>query len=240
VEPARPARDESLTRSQDESIEGTKEFVAPPGSDLLGQEVAGYSIEGVLGRGGMGIVYRARQKALKRTVALKMILASRAGGEITGSASAPRARPWRGCAIPNNRPIYEIGDYQGQPFFSLEFVEGGSLARQLNHKPLPPREAAALLETLARAIHAATRRQSSHRDLKPGNVLLTAGGAPKVTDFGLAKQVYSKTQPARHPRPGRAAAPSSGLRPTWRPNRPREMSRRSGLSPTSTRWAPFS
>src|SRR5207248_2597308 len=90
---------------------------------------------------------------------------------------------------PNIVQIFEVGDHDGLPFCALEFVEGGSLAQKLATGPLPPAEAARLLETLARAVHLAHGRNVIHRDLKPANVLLTAEGQPKVTDFGLAKKL---------------------------------------------------
>jgi WD40 repeat protein/tetratricopeptide (TPR) repeat protein len=151
--------------------------------------VAGYEVLGVLGRGGMGVVYKARQIALKRVVALKMILA--------GSHAQPQelarfhleAEAVARLQHPNIVQIYEIGEQEGLPFFSLEFVDGGSLAKMLAHTPQPGKAAAELTETLARAMHDAHQRGVVHRDLKPANVLLTEGGTPKITDFGLAKQL---------------------------------------------------
>jgi hypothetical protein len=152
-------------------------------------DVPGYEIVGVLGRGGMGVVYKARQKGLGRLVALKMIL----HGEHAGSAERRRFRA-EGEAIarlqhPNIVQIFEVGVHQGKPFFSLEFLPGGSLESRLRAAPAPTREAAALVETLSRAVAAAHRAGLVHRDLKPANVLFSADGAPKITDFGLAKKL---------------------------------------------------
>jgi tetratricopeptide (TPR) repeat protein len=157
------------------------------------QRVGDYEILGVLGRGGMGVVYKARQVALKRLVALKMIL----GGPHAGPERLARFRMEAEAVAqvqhPNIVQVYEVGEHDGRPFFSLEFLEGGSLDRKLGRAPLPARDAAALLETLARAVHVAHTRGIIHRDLKPANVLLTADGTPKITDFGLAKQVAAES-----------------------------------------------
>jgi WD40 repeat protein len=154
--------------------------------------IPGYEILGELGRGGMGVVYKARQVQLDRLVALKMILS----GSHAGEAELARFRT-EGEAVarlqhPNIVQIHEVGEVDGRPFFSLEFCPGGSLDRQLDGTPLPPLKAAQLVETLARAMHTAHQAGIVHRDLKPANVLLAADGTPKVTDFGLAKRLESE------------------------------------------------
>lgn len=164
----------------------------PPGKARgeapLPGSVPGYEILAELGRGGMGVVYKARQVALNRVVALKMILA----GEYAGAEALARflqeAETVARLKHPHVVQVYEFGNCDGRPYFSLEFVEGGSLARRLNGQPQPPREAAKLVETLARTMQAAHDQGVVHRDLKPANVLLTPDGTPKITDFGLAKR----------------------------------------------------
>jgi tetratricopeptide (TPR) repeat protein len=152
-------------------------------------DVPGYEILGVLGRGGMGVVYKARQVGLKRIVALKMIL----GGGHAGTQERIRFRIEAEAVArlqhPNIVQIYEIGEHNDLPFFSLEYCPGGSLASKLRDNLMTAQEAARLVETLARAMHAAHQVQLVHRDLKPANILLAADGTPKITDFGLAKDL---------------------------------------------------
>ncbi len=155
--------------------------------------VPGYEILGILGRGGMGVVYQARQIRLKRFVALKMILAGAHAGAEELARFRTEAEAVARLQHPNIVQIYEVGEQDGRPYFSLEFVDGGSLAQKLVGTPLPARQAAGLVETLARAMHAAHERGIVHRDLKPANVLLTADGTPKITDFGLAKRLDADT-----------------------------------------------
>jgi serine/threonine-protein kinase len=157
----------------------------------------GYDILEVLGEGGMGIVYKARQRALNRIVALKRIKGS-------GQVSPQELQRFRTEAEavaqlqhPNIVQIHEVGECAGLPFFTLEYCAGGSLARKLDGKPLPPRDAAVLVETLAQALDAAHRKQIIHRDLKPHNVLLTEDGTPKIGDFGLAKRLDTGSDATR-------------------------------------------
>jgi tRNA A-37 threonylcarbamoyl transferase component Bud32 len=154
-----------------------------------GVVVPGYEVLGQLGRGGMAVVYRARQAKLNRVVALKMILAGAHAGEADRRRFLAEAEAVVRLQHPNIVQIYEIGEAGGHPFFSLEFCPGGSLEKKLHGTPLPPKEAARLVEVLARSVQAAHSAGIVHRDLKPANVLLAADGTPKIADFGLAKKL---------------------------------------------------
>jgi WD40 repeat protein/tRNA A-37 threonylcarbamoyl transferase component Bud32 len=151
--------------------------------------IPGYEILGELGRGGMGVVYKARHVKLKRMVALKMIRAGQLAGEQERGRFLLEAEAVARLRHPNIVQIFEIGEWEGRPYFSLEFVEGGSLDRKLARAPQPPREAAQKVEILARAMQHAHEQQVLHRDLKPANVLLETDGTLKITDFGLARQL---------------------------------------------------
>src|SRR5262245_35658837 len=143
-----------------------------PGIVPVPKQVGDYDILGEVGRGGMGVVYKARHRRLQRLAALKMVLA----GEFSSSTQQLRFRLEAELVARVHHPdivqLYEIGTHEGRPFLAMEWVEGGSLAERLDGKPWPPGEAAALVETLARAIHVAHSEGIVHRDLKPANVLL--------------------------------------------------------------------
>jgi WD40 repeat protein/tRNA A-37 threonylcarbamoyl transferase component Bud32 len=151
--------------------------------------VPGHEILAELGRGGMGVVYKARHKQLHRLVALKMILAGSHAGEPELARFRMEAEAVARLQHPHIVQIYEVGEQAGLPYFSLEFCEGDSLANQLDGTPMPGPQAAQLVEMLASGAHAAHQQGIVHRDLKPANVLLTADGTPKITDFGLAKKL---------------------------------------------------
>ncbi|HVA50441.1 MAG TPA: protein kinase [Pirellulales bacterium] len=155
----------------------------------LPKAVAGYEILGVLGRGGMGVVYKARQPGLKRLVALKMILAGSHADADDLARFRSEAEAVAHLQHPNIVQVYEIGDDDGRPFFSLEFVDGKSLSNQLEGKPQTPRQAAETIRVLAQAMAVAHARGIIHRDLKPANILVGHDGTLKITDFGLAKRL---------------------------------------------------
>jgi serine/threonine protein kinase/WD40 repeat protein len=185
---------EALDLESSARPDGEAETLAPEGPPKEGQpsglpEVAGYEVLSELGRGAMGVVYKALHFKLNRVVALKMILA----GAHAKSAELVRFLAEAEAAAQLQHPhivqVHEIGKHGSLPFLSLEYVDGGTLSQKLQGTPLQPREAANLLQTLARAVHYAHQRGIVHRDIKPANVLLTSDGTPKVTDFGLAKRV---------------------------------------------------
>jgi serine/threonine protein kinase/Tfp pilus assembly protein PilF len=153
--------------------------------------VGGYEIEGELGRGGMGVVFRAWQRKLKRLVALKML---------TGYYGPPELKRFfaeaeTAAALHHNHivHIYDVGEHEGAPFFAMEFVEGGSLADRLRGGQMTPREAAQFLIPVARALDFAHKHNVVHRDMKPGNILIDPQGVPKVTDFGIAKRLTAES-----------------------------------------------
>jgi len=151
-------------------------------------DIPGYEILDQLGRGVMGIVYRARQKSLKRLVALKMVLREDLASKDEIERFRGEAEALGQLQRPNIVQVYDVGESGGHPYFALELVSGGSLNKKLEGVPLSSREAAELIHTLALAVHFAHERGFIHRDLKPGNILLDSAGQPKITDFGLAKR----------------------------------------------------
>src|SRR5262245_1362161 len=151
--------------------------------------IAGYEVKGLLGRGGMGVVYRAHHLRLDRDVALKMLLA----GEFASPRELERffleARAIANLSHPNIVQVHDVSEREGRPYFTMELVEGGTLAQWLGGTPRPASKAAELVGCLAGAVDVAHRSGIVHRDLKPSNVLLTPDGIPKVTDFGLARRM---------------------------------------------------
>ena len=151
--------------------------------------ITGYDVEGVLGSGGMGVVYKARHQKLNRVVALKML---RTGQFATDSELTRFTREFQAIAelqCTHIVKIHDVGDADGRPYFTMEYVEGGSLAEKLLGQPQPTRYAAEMVATLAEAIDSAHGRGIVHRDLKPANILLSKEGCPKIADFGLARHI---------------------------------------------------
>ena len=152
-------------------------------------EIPGYTILGELGRGGMGVVYQATQNRLRRMVAIKMVLKGECASERERARFNEEAEVVAKVQHTNIVQIHEIGEYEGNPYFCQEYVDGGSLDKKLAATPQPFQEAAILVETLARAMHEVHARGVIHRDLKPANILLTKNGVPKIADFGLARDL---------------------------------------------------
>jgi serine/threonine protein kinase len=179
----------TIAVSPDAFIEGpeseTKEFT--PGTKL--GYIGDYELLEEIARGGMGVVYKARQSSLKRTVAVKMIRS----GQLAGEAEVKRFHTEAEAAAQLQHPgivaIHEIGEHEGRHYFSMDFVEGKNLAQIANGKPVSPRSAAEWLKAIAEAVQYAHQRGVLHRDLKPQNIMVDAAGRPRVTDFGLAKNL---------------------------------------------------
>ena len=163
----------------------------------IGRTIGNYEVIELLGRGGQGVVYRARQKGLNRTVALKVIGLGQWATEahlkrfrLEAAAAASLDHP---CIV----PIYEVGERDGSCYFSMKFLEGGQLDEVIRRTPMPMRQAAELMAKVARTVHYAHEHGILHRDIKPGNILLDAKGEPHLTDFGLARLLESESPVTR-------------------------------------------
>jgi predicted Ser/Thr protein kinase len=156
------------------------------------ESIANYDLLAELGRGGMGIVYKAQDRRLGRLVALKVILAGGHAGSTERKRFQIEVEAAAKLQHANIVQVHEVGEDGGRPYMSMEYCPGGSLEDQIRDKPQPPREAAQLVATLADALHEAHKAGIVHRDVKPANVLLAANDAPKLADFGLAKSLNSE------------------------------------------------
>ena len=172
---------------------GPEQRAAAPGSTPAPSgelpQIPGYLVESVLGRGGIGIVYRARHVRLGRHVALKMLLAGEFASRDQLDRFRREAEVVAGLRHPGIVQVFDVGDHEGRPWFTMELIEGGSLAQDLDGKPQPGRRAAGVVASLAQAMQAAHDRGVVHRDIKPANVLLDAGGVARLSDFGLARRL---------------------------------------------------
>jgi serine/threonine protein kinase len=228
------------------SADSRLEWIAPEseaGSERL--HVPGYEILGELGRGGMGVVYKARQLGLNRLVALKMVLAGVHAGREELIRFRAEAEAVARLQHPNIVQVYEVGEHDGRPYCSFEYIDGGSLAQHMHGTPQPVRDAARLIETVARAVHFAHQHGIVHRDLKPANILLQkregrgpkpeetsessspsrfqpllSDFSPKITDFGLAKQMHAD---AGHTRTGTVMGTPSYIAPEQAAGRSKEI-----------------
>jgi serine/threonine protein kinase len=234
--------DSSSTTAADERpkrLPGTVAESATKDIDLDKIRIPGYEVVGVIDRGGMGVVYKAVQTRLKRSVALKMILAGPHAGPQQLDRFRTEAQAIARLQHPNIIQIYEVGESEGRPFFTMELVEGGTLAQHLEDFRLPASNSVTgssnskiavrkerddrvarivnLMETLADTIHTAHQRGIVHRDLKPANVLLTPEGLPKITDFGLAKRLDAAS---KHTNTGAILGTPSYMAPEQASGRP--------------------
>jgi serine/threonine protein kinase len=167
---------------------------APEDSAPVGRIFGDFELLEEVAAGGMGVVYRARQRSLNRIVAVKMIRA----GHLARAADIRRFRTESEAAAklqhPNIVAVHEVGEHDGQHYFSMDFVDGPSLDQLVREHPLPPADAARCVKTVAEAIHFAHDHGVLHRDLKPSNVMLGADGTPRVMDFGLAKLLVEDSE----------------------------------------------
>jgi tetratricopeptide (TPR) repeat protein len=186
-----PLRPVARAAAESENADGESTAVYPPNAAPFPAlpDLDGYDLLEPLGRGGMGIVYRARHLALNRLVALKFDLTSPWAAAAERQRFRTEAEAVAHLDHPHIVPIYEVGESQGQAFLSMKLLDGGSLAEQLDRFRADPKAAARLMVPVARAVHYAHQRGILHRDLKPANVLLDAAGEPYVSDFGLAKRL---------------------------------------------------
>ena len=190
-----PGRSDTPSAADENGAPNNKKSASA--AELLG-ELGDYELLEEVGRGGQGVVFRARQKSLNRTVALKVISL----GQWASKAHLKRFRLEAEAAArlehPGIVPIHEVGERDGSCYFSMKFVEGGQLDEVARREPMPIRRAVELIAKVARTVHYAHEHGILHRDIKPGNILLDTKGEPHLTDFGLARLVESESSVTQH------------------------------------------
>jgi predicted Ser/Thr protein kinase len=207
---------------EDTDVPSSEGIASPADRPRFAPIVAGYEILGELGRGGMGVVYKARHLRLNRVVAVKMLRAGDAAPDVVARLLAEAEAVAR-LRHPNIIQLHGVGEAEGRPFLEMEYVAGGSLADRLDGTPRPPRAMAELVEALARALHEAHRLGVVHRDVKPANVLIAEDGTPKLTDFGLAKLLGASANPVAMTRSGALLGTPSYMAPEQADGRTREV-----------------
>src|SRR5512140_1707955 len=184
----------SKPQSQDPEPKDRNQDARGPSPVVCGQRFGEYELLEKVGQGGMGIVYKAKQIKLDRIVALKLLPFGQFSREEAVQRFRAEATAAAALQHPNIVAIHDIGEQDGQHFFSMDFIEGQTLADPVREIPLPPRRAATYLKTIAEAVHYAHQRGILHRDLKPSNILIDQADQPRITDFGLAKRMDEATQ----------------------------------------------
>ncbi len=173
--------------------------ITEPIPALLFQDFGDYEFLEEIARGGMGVVYKARQRSLNRIVAIKMILAGRLANQTDLRRFRAEAQTAARLRHPNIVAIHEVGEHEGLPFFSMDYIEGYNLAQLVQNKPFPVKKSAAYVKTIAEAVHFAHSQGVLHRDLKPSNILIDQADHPHITDFGLAKRFDAPSDSAVQP-----------------------------------------
>jgi serine/threonine-protein kinase len=215
--------EEPIATEDDEGPRSSRDPVGRTPADRFGD----YVILGELGQGGMGVVFRAREPGRERVVALKRLL--RGPGSSASDVERFRAEATAAShlAHPHIVPVFRVGDHDGQPFFTMQYVEGTTLAARLAEGPMPAAEAARILIPVCRAVHYAHEQGVLHRDLKPSNILLDGRGHPYVSDFGLAKRLDIDGENSLTPTGAILGTPAY-----MPPEQARDAGRRTPLGPT--------